>query len=61
MLFKRFWKNREGGVAPVLAITALPLFGAIGAAVDYGRVATFRTEMQNALDATALFGELAAR
>ena len=54
MLFKRFWKNREGGVAPVLAITALPLFGAIGAAVDYGRVATFRTEMQNALDATAL-------
>jgi Flp pilus assembly protein TadG len=54
MLFKRFWKNREGGVAPMLAITALPLFGAIGAAVDYGRVATVRTEMQNAIDATAL-------
>lgn len=54
MLFKRFWRNRDGGVSPMLAIAALPLFGAVGAAIDYGRIASFRTEMQSALDATAL-------
>jgi Flp pilus assembly protein TadG len=54
MLFKRFLQNRDGGVGPVLALSALPLFGVIGAAIDYSRAATVRTEMQNALDATAL-------
>ena len=54
MLLKRFWRNRDGGVGPVLALSALPLFGVVGAAIDYGRVATVRTEMQNSLDATAL-------
>ena len=54
MLFKRFWNDRNGGAAPMLAVPALPLFGAVAAAVDYGRVAAFRTEMQSAVDATAL-------
>ena len=54
MLFSRFLRNRDGGVGPVLALSALPLFGVVGAAIDYGRAATVRTEMQNALDSTAL-------
>ena len=47
-------RNRNGGVAPMLALAALPLFGFVGAAVDYSRAASARTAMQAALDATAL-------
>ena len=53
MLF-RFLRSRDGGVAPMLALAALPLFGFVGAAVDFSRAATVRTAMQTALDATAL-------
>jgi Flp pilus assembly protein TadG len=52
--FKGFLGNREGGVAPMLALAALPLIGSVGAAVDYSRVASARTAMQSVLDATAL-------
>lgn len=38
----------------MLALAALPLFGFVGAAVDFGRAASTRTAMQAALDATAL-------
>lgn len=34
-MFTRFFRNRDGGVAPFLAITAIPLMGITGAAVDY--------------------------
>ena len=54
MLFARFWQNRDGGVAPFLAIAALPLIGFTGAGIDYARTSAARTAMQSALDATAL-------
>jgi Flp pilus assembly protein TadG len=54
MLFRRFLLAREGGVAPMLAIAALPLFGFVGAAIDFSRAATVRAAMQAALDASAL-------
>lgn len=54
MLFRRFWRSRDGGVAPMLALAALPLFGFAGAAVDFSRAASTRTAMQAALDASAL-------
>jgi Flp pilus assembly protein TadG len=54
MLIGRFLGNRDGGVAPMLAIAALPLLGFVGAAVDYSRAASARTAMQAVLDATAL-------
>ena len=54
MLLSRFLRNRDGGVAPMLALAALPLFGFVGAAIDYSRAASVRTAMQAALDATAL-------
>jgi Flp pilus assembly protein TadG len=54
MLLKRFLHNLDAGVAPMLALAALPLFGFVGAAVDFSRAASVRTAMQAALDATAL-------
>jgi len=53
-LLRAFAGNSHGGVAPMLALAALPLFGFVGAAVDYSRAASARTAMQAALDATAL-------
>jgi Flp pilus assembly protein TadG len=54
MLLKRFWRDRRGGVAPMLALAALPLMGSVGAAIDFSRAASARTAMQAALDSTAL-------
>ena len=53
-LLRRFAGNRDGGVAPMLAMAALPMFGLVGAAVDFGRAASTRSAMQAALDAGAL-------
>ena len=54
MLLARFIKNRDGGVAPFLALAMLPLMGFMGAAIDYSRANAARTAMLSALDATAL-------
>ena len=54
MLIERFWRNRDGGAAPMLALAAIPLMGFVGAAIDFSRAASVRTSVQAALDATAL-------
>ncbi len=54
MLLARFWNNRRGGVAPMVALTIVPLIGAVGAAVDYTRASAARTALQASLDSTAL-------
>jgi Flp pilus assembly protein TadG len=54
MLLARFWKNRQGGVAPMLAIAIAPLMAAVGAAIDYSRANAARAAFQTALDSTAL-------
>ena len=54
MTLRAFLKNRQGGVAPMLALAAIPLFGFVGAAIDYSRASSVRTAMQGTLDATAL-------
>jgi Flp pilus assembly protein TadG len=54
MLFARFFRDRKGGVAPLLALGIIPLVGAVGAAVDYSRAGSVRSAMQSAADATAL-------
>jgi Flp pilus assembly protein TadG len=51
---RHFWSDREGNVALVFALAAIPLFGAMGAAVDYSMASQYRTDIQKALDATAL-------
>jgi Flp pilus assembly protein TadG len=50
----QFLKDRDGGVAPVFALLAIPLLGLTGAAVDYSQALSVRTAMQSALDSTAL-------
>jgi Flp pilus assembly protein TadG len=54
MSLAQFLKDRKGGVAPLLGLVAIPLFGMVGAAVDYSRANSARTAMQAALDSTAL-------
>lgn len=50
----RFWSDREGNIAVLFALTAIPLLGVMGVAVDYSMAAAYRTDMQKSLDATAL-------
>jgi Flp pilus assembly protein TadG len=54
MLLARFWKDRRASVAPLLALTIIPLMGAVGAAVDYTRVNAAKAALQTAVDSTAL-------
>jgi Flp pilus assembly protein TadG len=53
-MLTRFLKNARGGVAPLMAVVAVPVMGAVGMAVDYTRVNAARTAFQVALDSTAL-------
>lgn len=46
--------DRNGGVAPLLALGAIPLLMSVGAAVDFSRASADRTAMQSALDSVAL-------
>ncbi len=53
-MFARFLKNTRGGVAPLMAVVAVPVLAAVGMAVDYSNANASRTAFQVALDATAL-------
>jgi uncharacterized protein YegL len=52
--FKDFTGDRRGGVLPIFALSVIPLFGLMGAAVDYSRAAAARTDMQGAIDSVAI-------
>lgn len=54
MMFQRFLKDRKAGVAPLLALAAIPIIGAVGTSIDYSRASSARTAMQAATDATVL-------
>ena len=51
---RRFWSDRKGNVAVLFALAVVPVIGGLGAAVDYSLANSYRTDMQKALDATAL-------
>jgi len=53
---KRFFLHAGGAAAPLFAIAAIPMFAAVGAAVDFSRAYQERTVVQDALDAAALSG-----
>ena len=53
-MLTRFLQDRRGGIAPMLALLALPLMGTVGAAVDFSRANATRAAFQAALDSTAL-------
>lgn len=54
MLLGRFFKDRKGGVAPLLALSVIPIMGAVATSVDYSRAAMVHSSMQSALDSTGL-------
>jgi Flp pilus assembly protein TadG len=54
MFLARFWNNRRGSVAPLAALSLIPLITGVGAAIDYSRANAARTAFQTALDSTAL-------
>jgi Flp pilus assembly protein TadG len=49
-----FLHSQSANVAIMFGLTAIPLLGLAGAAVDYSRAASDRTKMQAAIDTTAL-------
>ncbi len=54
MVLPRFLRDRRASVLSFFALSAIPLTGLMGAAVDYSRASAARTAMQAALDSTAL-------
>jgi Flp pilus assembly protein TadG len=53
-LFRAFNRSEGGNVALMFALALVPIFGVVGAAVDYGRVSQMRAELADALDAGVL-------
>ena len=53
-MFAGFFKDRRGGVAPLLALSLVPIMGAVATSVDYSRANMVHSSMQSALDATGL-------
>ncbi|MEQ9688550.1 MAG: pilus assembly protein [Bauldia litoralis] len=53
-IFQRFNRDDDGNVAVVFALALIPLFGAVGALVDYTRVSDVRAELASATDAGLL-------
>ena len=49
-----FGADRSGNTTLIFALAVIPIFGAVGVAVDYSRGNSARTAMQAALDATTL-------
>lgn len=50
----RFIGAREGNIAVIFALSAIPIISFVGAAIDYTRANAARSSMQAALDSTAL-------
>ena len=53
-MLARFLSNTRGGVAPMMAVVAIPLLVAVRIAVDYTRANAARAAFQVALDSTPL-------
>src|SRR6195256_5745972 len=50
----RFIGAKDGNIAVIFAIAAVPIITFVGAAIDYSRANAARSSMQAALDSTAL-------
>lgn len=51
---RRFWRNRQGNFAAIIGIAAIPIFGAVGLAIDVTRALETRSRLANAADAAVL-------
>jgi Flp pilus assembly protein TadG len=54
-LAERFRRSERGNVALIFAVSLIPMLAATGSVVDYTRAAMARSQLQDALDSTALF------
>jgi Flp pilus assembly protein TadG len=52
--WRKFAAARAGNVVLTFALTSVPVFGLVGAAIDYSRANSAKAAMQAAVDATAL-------
>jgi Flp pilus assembly protein TadG len=57
--FNRFKADQRGNAALVMALSAVPMVLAAGAAIDFGRFSSVQTHLQASLDAGALGGAAA--
>ncbi len=53
-LLRKFIQNRSGNYAMMMGLLSLPLFGAVGIAVDYSQASRVRSLLADAADAAAL-------
>ncbi|NNM71373.1 TadE/TadG family type IV pilus assembly protein [Enterovirga aerilata] len=53
-LLRRFAKRKDGNVAMIFAVSAVPLLAVVGAAVDYSSAANLQSQLQADTDAAAL-------
>lgn len=53
-IFKRFGASDRGNVAIIFALAIIPVFGAVGAAIDYSRASEVRSKLAYAVDAGVL-------
>lgn len=53
-MFRRLWQDRAGNFGILTALGMVPLIGAAGMAIDYGRALTLRNDLMGAADAAAL-------
>ena len=53
-LARSLWRNTDGAVAPLVALSLVGLIAAGGIAFDYARLAAMDTELQQAADQAAL-------
>jgi len=53
---RRFLANTSGNMGTIMAISAVPMFGIVGGAVDFARLHTARTQVRSGLDAAVLAG-----
>jgi len=51
---RRFVGAKDGNIAVIFTLAAIPVIGFVGAAIDYSRVNSARSSMQSAIDSTAL-------
>jgi Flp pilus assembly protein TadG len=53
-VFERFRHSERGNVATMFALALVPVFGVVGAAIDYARVSEVKAQLADALDAGVL-------
>lgn len=56
LLLSDFFSDQKGMIAPIVALSLIPVMTAVGAAVDYSRANNIRSKLQSALDAALLAG-----